>query len=38
LPRARPWRILLFGGLAAAALVLMVSALYPVVLAETMFN
>ena len=38
LPRERPWRYLLFGGLAALALVLMVSALYPVVLGETLFN
>ena len=35
---ARRWRYLLFGGLAAAALVLIVTALYPVVLAETVFN
>jgi hypothetical protein len=38
LPRARPWRYLLYGGLATAALVLIITALYPVVLAETVFN
>jgi hypothetical protein len=38
LPRARPWRYLLYGGLATAALVLIITALYPVVLAERLFN
>src|SRR5260370_22010844 len=38
LPPGRPWRSLLYGGLATAALVLIITALYPVVLAETVFN
>ena len=38
LPSARGWRILLFGGLAAAALILIVTTLTPVVLSETVFN
>ena len=38
LPSDRRWRFLLFGGLAAAALVLIVTSLYPIVLGETLFN
>jgi hypothetical protein len=38
LPRERRWRVLLYGGLAAAALVVIVSSLIPVVLSETVFN
>ena len=38
LPSDRRWRFLLFGGLAAAALVLIATSLYPIVLGETLFN
>ena len=38
LPSERGWRILLFGGLAAAALILIVTTLNSVVLSETVFN
>ena len=38
LPSERRWRILLFGGLAAAALILIVTTLNSVVLSETVFN
>jgi hypothetical protein len=38
LPSERGWRILLFGGLAAAALILIVTTLNSIVLSETVFN